>query len=165
MKKKLPFRSWFYFRTGYSQYFAFILALGNMLTLTYYLVISNSSIVSSLLPNFTSYVIVSLIIAIPTLSLVGYLHMKRSPAFASEQEVTAEAQPYHYKLPPGIWKMCTVPLLLELLIITRKSIQNESPNKIDLEKLVELEKNLDLLVKGGSFHKPTTFNEINWKYP
>jgi len=160
LKKTLPYRSWFYFRTGYSQYFAFILALANMLTLTYYLAISNSSTLNSIFPSFTSYVIISIIIGIPIFSFVGFLHMKKSPAFTSEQEVSAEANPYNYKLPPGLWKECIVPLLLELLILSKKNLNEEKPDSSDLMRLKELEKKLDLLTKGGSLPIPKKFDEI-----
>ena len=40
-KKKLGFRAWFYLRTGYAQYFAFIFAAINTLTVTYFLAIEN----------------------------------------------------------------------------------------------------------------------------
>jgi len=145
---------------GYSQYFAFTLALANMLTLTYYLAISNSPTLNSVFPSFLSYAIISIIIGIPILSFVGYLHMKKSPAFTSEQEVSAEAQPYNYKLPPGIWKECLVPLLLELLILSKKNINEEKPDKNDLMRLKELEKKFELLTKGGSLSKPKKFDEI-----
>lgn len=160
LKKTLPFRSWFYFRTGYSQYFAFILAIVNMLTLTYYLAISNSPTLNSIFPSFTSYAIISIIIGIPILSFIGFLHMKRSPAFTSEQEVSAEANPYNYKLPPGLWKECIVPLLLELLILSKKNLNEEKSDSSDLMRLKELEKKFDLLAKGGSLPKPKKFDEI-----
>jgi len=159
LKKTLPFRSWFYFRIGYTQYFAFILALANMLTLTYYLVIADSSL-HSIFPSFTSYVVISTIIGIPILAFVGFLHMKKSPAFASEQEISAEANPYNYKLPPGLWKECVVPLLFELLILLKKNINEEKPDSNDLMRLKELEKKFDLLKDGGSLPKPKTFDII-----
>ena len=160
LKKTLPFRSWFYFRTGYSQYFAFLLSLGNMLTLTYYLAVTNSSTLNSLFPSFTSYAILFVIIILPILSFVGFLHMKKSLAYSSEQDVSAEAQPYNYKLPPGLWKECVTPLLLELLIISKKSINNEKSNDDDLKRLQALEKKFALLSDGGSLPKPDKFDEI-----
>ena len=41
MQKKSGFRGWYYFRQGWSLYFAFILAAINTLTVTYYLAIEN----------------------------------------------------------------------------------------------------------------------------
>ena len=160
LKKTLPFRSWSYFRTGYSQYFAFILSLVNMLTLTYYLAVTNSSTLNSLFPSFASYAILFIIILLPILSFVGFLHMKKSLAYTSEIDVFAEAQPYNYKLPPGLWKECVTPLLLELLIISKKSVNNEKSDDDDLKRLQALEKKFALLSDGGSLPKPDKFDEI-----
>ena len=40
-KNNLLFRAWYYFRMGWSTYFAFILAAINTLTVTYFLAIDN----------------------------------------------------------------------------------------------------------------------------
>lgn len=153
MKKKLPFRSWYYFRIGYAQYFAFILALGNMFTITYYLVITNDPSFKTIFPSFSMYVIISSIIGIPLLMLVGYAHMKRSHAFTSEQDITVESNPYSYKLSPGIMREILAPLYLELLKLGRKSLSDEKLTDDELDRLQKLEKKLDLIVKGGSLPK------------
>jgi hypothetical protein len=161
MKKNLPFRSWFYFRTGYSQYFAFLLALGNMFTLTYYLAITKNPALNELFPSFSSYVIISAIIGIPILTFIGFIHMKRSHAYSSEQDVSAEAQPYNYKLPPGIMKECIVPLYLQILSLNKSLFTNEKISDDEVNKLLDLEKKLELLNSGASLPKPTKFDEIN----
>ncbi len=153
MKKKLPFRSWYYFRIGYAQYFAFILALGNMFTITYYLVITNDPSFKTIFPSFSLYVIVSSIVGIPLLMLVGFVHMKRSHAFTSEQDITVESNPYSYKLAPGIQRECMAPLYLELLRLGRKSLSDEKLTDTELTKLQDLEKKLDLIASGGSLPK------------
>lgn len=160
LKKTLPFRSWFYFRTGFSHYFAFLLSLGNMLTLTYYLAITDSPTLHSVFPSFQSYVILAIVVAVPILSFVGFLHMKKSLAFTSEQEVAAEAHPYNYKLPPGLWKECVTPLLFELLILSKKNVNKEKSSSDDLKRLQALEKKFALLSNGGSLPKPDKFDEI-----
>ena len=121
MKKSLMFRSWYYFRAGYSQYFGFILAMMNMLTLTYYLALDNNDIFSLIFPSFSSYVIISSMVGIPLLIIIGFLHMRRSRGYSSETEIVNESIPYNYKLPPGIHKEILAPLLLQLLIFSRKS--------------------------------------------
>jgi hypothetical protein len=153
MKKKLPFRSWYYFRIGYAQYFAFVLALGNMLTLTYYLVLTNEPSFKTLFPSFSIYVIVSSVVGVPLLMLVGYAHMKRSHAFTSEQDITVESNPYSYKLAPGIMREVMAPLYLELLKLGRKSLSDEKLTDDEANRLQELEKKLDLLVEGKSLPK------------
>lgn len=157
MKTKLPFRSWYYFRIGYAQYFAFILALGNMLTLTYYLVLTNDPSFKTIFPSFSIYVVISSSIGVPLLMLVGYAHMKRSHAFTSEQDITVESNPYSYKLAPGIQRECMAPLYLELLRLGRKSLSEEKLTDAELDRLQELENKLDLLAKGESLPKSTEF--------
>ena len=51
-KNNLGFRGWYYFRTGWSTYFAFILAAINTLTVTYFLAIENYPSLKSIFPQF-----------------------------------------------------------------------------------------------------------------
>jgi len=160
MRKKLPFRSWVYFRTGYTQYFAFILAVANMFTITYYLVIESNTFFEPLFSNFSSYVIISSIIGIPLLTLVGFAHIRKSHAYASEAEIAHESHPYNYKLTPGIQKECMAPLLLELLKLGTKSISVQKLTEDESKKLEKLEQNLDLIAKGGSLPIPKRFDDL-----
>jgi hypothetical protein len=160
MKKKLVFRSWSYFRVGYAQYFAFILAMLNMLTTTYYLAIKDDPTINTIFPNFSIYVIISSVIGVPLLVIVGYLHMKKSPAFSADQDILWESFPYSYKLPPGIQKECIAPLYLELLRLGRKSLSNEKLTSEELKQLQIFENKLELIAKGGSISIPKKFDEI-----
>lgn len=160
LKKKLPFRAWYYFRTGYSQYFAFILALGNMYTLTYYLAISNNAALQAVFPNFYTYAIILTVVGFPLLAVIGYYHMKRSRAFSSEMDVTVESNPYSYKLSPGIQIECMAPLYLELLRLGRKSISGEPITDEEQRKLRELESKLSTIANGGSLPVKTKSNKV-----
>ena len=64
-KDNIPFRSWYYFRIGWSTYFAFILAAINTLTVTYFLAIDNYPILKVIFPSFEIYIIIILVIGIP----------------------------------------------------------------------------------------------------
>jgi len=110
--KKLPFRSWYYFRIGWSTYFAFIFAAINTLTVTYYLAIENIPALKDVFPSFATYGISLAIIGIPLLVLFGYVHFKKSQAFKSEADVMVESNPYYFKLPPGYTKDVLFPLNL-----------------------------------------------------
>ena len=160
MKKSIPFRSWFYFRTGYSQYFSFILAVANMFTITYYLAIEKNHTLEFIFPSFSSYIIISSIIGIPLLVLAGFLHMQRSRAFTSEIEITNESNPYNYKLTPGIQKEIFAPLLLQLLTLTRKSFSSEKLNIDEIDQLKKLDEKLDYLAKGGILEIPKKFDDL-----
>jgi len=93
-KANLGFRSWYYFRTGWSTYFAFILAAINTLTVTYFLAIENYPSLKTIFPSFEQYIIIIISIGIPLLVIVGYAHFKRTHAFKSEIDVMIESNPY-----------------------------------------------------------------------
>ena len=94
MKKNLLFRSWFYFRTGWHTYFAFILAAINTLTVTYFLAVDNYPSLKTVFPSFEIYILIMLSIGIPLLVLVGFVHFKRSRSFKSEVDILVESNPY-----------------------------------------------------------------------
>ena len=95
MKQNSLFRSWFYFRTGWSTYFAFILAAINTLTVTYFLAVDNYPSLKTVFPSFEIYVLIIVSIGIPLLILIGYIHFKRSLSFRSESDILVESNPYH----------------------------------------------------------------------
>ena len=70
-KKNVGFRAWFYFRNGWSIYFAFIFAAINTLTVTYFLAIERVPFLISLFPTFIHYVLIVSGIGIPLLILIG----------------------------------------------------------------------------------------------
>ena len=98
MKKNLGFRSWFYFRMGWSTYFAFIFAAVNTLTVTYFLAIENYPVLKEVFPTFIIYIIIIAGIGIPLLTLIGYVHFKRTPSYRSESAINYESNPFARRL-------------------------------------------------------------------
>ena len=94
MVKNTGFRSWYYFRMGYSSYFAFIFAAINMLTVTYFLAIDSYPILKEVFPTFAIYTMVAVGIGIPLLMCVGYFHFKRTPSYRSEAAINFESNPF-----------------------------------------------------------------------
>ena len=94
IKTSRSFRSWFYFRTGWSVYFAFIFAAINTLVVTYYLAIENIPFLGEIFPTFTYYVITVISVGIPILIAAGYIHFKKSAGFRSEVDVAIETNPH-----------------------------------------------------------------------
>jgi hypothetical protein len=88
------FRAWFYFRNGWSLYFAFIFAAINTLTVTYYLAIDKIPFLLNLFPSFAHYIGGVVLIGIPILVLIGFVHFKRSPAYRSDATIGFEANPF-----------------------------------------------------------------------
>lgn len=142
MKKNYFFRSWFYFRQGWSTYFAFIFAAINTLTVTYYLAIEEYPLLSSIFPSFLIYVLFAIVVAIPLLVLVGYIHFKRSSAFKAEADINIEANPHFRRILSNTELL--FPVLVKLLELTSK-INNAE--KLSNKELAELDSLKDIIRK------------------
>ena len=94
MSKNTGFRGWFYFRQGWSNYFTFLMAATNTLTVTYFLAIERYPVLVAIFPNFMQYVLIASAIGIPLLVLVGYAHWKRTSARKAEVDIFYEVNPY-----------------------------------------------------------------------
>ena len=154
MAKNIGFRSWFYFRMGWSLYFAFIFAAVNTMVVTYYLAIERAPILQGIFPSFISYVLILASIGIPILVLVGYIHYRRTAAYGAEAEIQTEANPYCYKAPPGWYKEVIFPILLHLTDFMVKSSNNEKLTQKDITEISELQKKLNILIGGGMIGSP-----------
>ena len=104
MKLKF-FRYWFYFRIGWSQYFAFIFAAINTLTVTYFLAVDNYPILQSIFPTFIHYIAMVILIGFPMLLLIGYSHFKRTEGFKAEADVSMESNPHMKRILTNSEKM------------------------------------------------------------
>lgn len=152
-KKTLPFRVWFYFRMGWSTYFAFIFAAVNTLVVTYYLAIERIPELKYIFPSFLIYAIIMIVVGIPLLVLFGYVHFKKSQAYSSEADIGVESNPYYFKLPPGHQRDVLVPLQLLLSQMILKIATNEKLTVEEIDKLKDIQEKLDILIKGGSLDK------------
>ena len=121
LKKNIGFRFWFYFRSGWSTYFAFLLAALNTLTVTYYLAIENYPVLQAIFPSFIQYVVILVSIGIPLLIIVGYAHWKRTPAYRSEADIWMESNPYQARMLVNS-EMVLMQINLKLLNLIDKTI-------------------------------------------
>ena len=94
MVKNTSFRAWYYFRMGWATYFAFIFAAVNTLTVTYFLAIENYPSLQAIFPSFIHYTVIIVLIGVPLLILIGYIHFKRTPSYRSEAAVNFESNPF-----------------------------------------------------------------------
>ena len=142
VKKNIWFRSWYYFRTGWSTYFAFILAAINTLTVTYFLAIDNYPILKAVFPSFEQYIVIIVSIGIPLLVLIGFVHFKRTQAFKSEVDVLIESNPYQRRntVNAEINLRLNLKILALMLKISRKESFSESEIQ-EIEKLSDEIKN------------------------
>ena len=149
MKENVRYRIWFYFRMGWSTYFAFIFAAINTLVVTYYLAIEKIPQLEAIFPTFGHYVVILSSALIPLLVLIGWSHYRKTAAYGSEAEVQVETNPYIYKLPPGWNQEALFPTLLKMTEFMIKFSNNEKFDDKNIEELNELQKKLDFLIKGG----------------
>ena len=153
MKKNLPFRTWFYFRLGWSTYFAFLFAAINTLTVTYYLAIEKYPVLSEIFPTFGQYVLSIGIIGIPILICIGYTHYKKSPAYKSEADVVMESNPHTRRMLLNSETMLGMTLQLLNLIAKISDVEKKS--------ILKLQKDLAEHMTKRSIHPsklPTVFD-------
>ena len=135
MEKNLGFRGWFYFRTGWATYFAFVVAAINALTVTFFLAIEEYPSLNVIFPTFFHYVVIVVGIGVPLLILVGYIHYKRSKSFRAEQDILVEASPHFRRILQN-----TEVLLLSDLKITELMIKLSENKKLTDEELKDVSK-------------------------
>lgn len=140
MRKKLLYRSWFYFRTGWSTYFAFVLAAINTLTVTYYLAIEKIPYLKEIFPTFAAYLLAATAIGIPLLTIIGYAHYKRSSSFKSEADITMESNPHLLRLLKNTETV--LPYYIEILELLLRLSKNEKLNDVEIEKISKLKNEL-----------------------
>jgi hypothetical protein len=140
MGKNRSFRSWYYFRMGWSTYFAFIFAAINTLTVTYYLAIEKVPTLMSIFPTFVQYVLIVSGLGIPILVLIGYAHFKRSKAFQSEVEIMIESNPVASRNIAN--SEMNLEINLKLLDIILRFYQNDKISDSELKEIRELHEKL-----------------------
>ena len=136
MKQRKGFRGWFYFRTGWSVYFVFILAAINTLTVTYFLAVDNYPLLKVIFPTFEQYTLITVSIGIPLLILVGYLHFKRSLAFKSELDIQTESNPYLSR--NTVNADLSLKLNLKLISLLLKMSTGEKIDKNEIDEIGKL---------------------------
>ena len=156
-KIDLGYRAWYYFRNGWSIYFAFIFGAINTLVVTYYLAIERIPILKEVFPSFIYYVIVLSVIGIPTLTTIGYIHWKKSGARRAEVDVNYEANPYEARTMVNTEIVLKLSLQLAELVIklqNQKQIPEDEINSL-IKQIKEVE----------DFSKKRTFsNKLDVKY-
>ena len=148
-KNSVPFRAWYYFRMGWSTYFAFILAAINTLTVTYFLAIDNYPSLKLIFPSFEIYILIIVSIGIPLLIAIGYAHFKRTQAFKSEIDVMIESNPYQRR--NTVNNEINLRVNLQLMKLLTKLVNNEKLDTSDSENLKKLIKTYEEFTENRSF--------------
>lgn len=145
MKRNLTFRAWYYFRMGWSTYFAFGFAAINTLTVTYYLAIEKAPILKDVFPSFIYYVLMLTFTGIPILIIVGYLHFKKSSAYKAEADISFESHPHLKRMLQNTEKM--LPLYLKMSEMMIKISKNEKFSDKEIEEISLLQNELSIHIK------------------
>ena len=137
MGKNPGFRAWFYFRQGWSTYFAFIFAAINTLTVTYYLAIENYPSLKTIFPTFEQYILIVVLIGIPLLVLVGYAHYKKTPSYRAEADVWVESNPYQARVLVNTQFSLALNMKLTNILLKLSSKQEITQEEIDEIKVLQ----------------------------
>ena len=148
-KNSIPFRGWYYFRMGWSTYFAFILAAINTLTVTYFLAINNYPSLKLIFPSFEIYILIIVSVGIPLLIAIGYAHFKRTQAFKSEIDVMIESNPYQRR--NTVNNEINLRVNLQLMKLLTKLVNDEKLDTSESENLKKLIKTYEEFTENRSF--------------
>ena len=158
MGKNTGFRSWYYFRMGWSTYFAFIFAAINTLTVTYYLAIEKIPVLGIIFPTFIQYVVIVSGIGVPVLVAIGYIHYKRSKAFKSEVDIIVETNPYQRRTIVNTELLLETNLkLFEFLI---RLSNDEKIKEQEIKDLIEKNKTISKHIEKRTFSNDVDLNYI-----
>ena len=160
MKSSIGFRGWFYFRMGWSTYFAFILAAINTLTVTYFLAVDNYPTLKIMFPSFEIYVLIITSIGVPLLIFIGYCHYKKTKAFRSEMDILVESNPFLRRttVNTDIILRFNVNLINLVLKLSKDTISEDELN--DMKKI---QKEVTDLIKNRSLFNNLDIDYINKK--
>tara|TARA_B100001540_G_scaffold247448_1_gene222856 strand:- start:323 stop:778 length:456 start_codon:yes stop_codon:yes gene_type:complete len=145
MSRNVGFRGWFYFRQGWSVYFAFIFAAINTLTVTYFLAIENYPFLKEIFPSFFHYIVIVVTVGIPCLILIGYAHYKRTPSFKAEADIQVEANPHFRRTLINTELMLA--MFLEISQLTIKLSNNEKLTDEEVKRLKNLQNEFQEQIK------------------
>ena len=141
MEKNLGFRGWFYFRTGWATYFAFVVAAINTLTVTFFLAIEKYPILNVIFPTFFHYIVIVVGIGVPILVLVGYVHFKRSKSYRAEADIIIETHPHIRRILQNTEVL--LPSYLKLTEIIVKLSENKKLTDEELKEVSKLQNQLN----------------------
>lgn len=156
--KNLGFRGWFYFREGWTGYFAFSLSAMNTLVVTYFLAIERYPVLETIFPNFSQYVLIISAVGIPSLIAIGYSHWKKTAARKAEVDISYEINPYVMRI------IVNSELLLKINLKFERIIQLYSTGTMSKEheqELKELQQELQDFISSRHFSHDT---RDDWKY-
>jgi hypothetical protein len=149
MTENLLFRAWFYFRNGWSMYFAFIFAAINTLTVTYFLAIERAPALQAIFPSFFQYVLIVSLIGVPLLIGIGYAHWKRTKARKAEVDIGFETNPYQRRF--VVNTEIILHLNLKLIEMLMRSTSGEKLTENEMKEIRVYKDDIENHIKKRSF--------------
>jgi hypothetical protein len=110
--RQIIFRQWYYFRLGYGTYLNLPVSLIGYITVIYTLLLPRIPILAALFPHFLWFIGASVVFLTFFSCLFGWIHMKRSQAFSSEQDIFQEENPYNFIVLKGKEEIISYPYFL-----------------------------------------------------
>jgi|TARA_B110000495_G_scaffold131737_1_gene114931 hypothetical protein len=151
MRQDIGFRSWFYFRTGWSMYFAFLLSAMNTLTVTYYLAVEKVPVLVQIFPTFLHYVVIFVAIGFPLLVITGYAHFKRTSARKAEVDISVETNPYMIRTLVNSEYILKLNLTLSTVLLKLQTKEKLSENEI--KEVADIQNELKSFLKDRNVSK------------
>lgn len=139
-RTNLAFRCLYYFKQGWSGYFTFIFSAINTLTVTYYLAIEKIPSINAIFSSFIIYVFFAVSIGIPVLTLIGYIHFKKSYAFRAEADVAIEVNTPTRRMLENTENLLIINYKLSELMF--KMLNNQKLSDDEIEQMRLLQQNL-----------------------
>jgi len=131
------YRAFYYLRVGYSLYLSFPLTLINTLVLIYYFAVKGSDLPGWLGQHkFLIFSGLVVLVVLPLAIFLGWVHFKRLPVFAAEADLYVEANPYYYKLPPGLNREVVAPAWLAFARANKRLLEEEGLLTEEDEKII-----------------------------
>ena len=149
MTENLLFRAWFYFRNGWSMYFAFIFAAINTLTVTYFLAIERAPALQAIFPSFFQYVAIVSLIGVPLLIGIGYAHWKRTKARKAEVDIGFETNPYQRRF--VVNTEIILHLNMTLIEMLMRSTSGEKLTENEIKKIQAYKDEIENHIKQRTF--------------
>ena len=159
MGKNVVWRGWWYFRQGWSNYFTFLMAAVNTLTITYFLAIERYPALVAIFPNFIQYVLIVALIGIPLLVLVGYAHWKKTSARRAEVDIFYEVNPYIVRVLVNTEMVVQMNLTLNQHIL--KLSQGQKLSDEEINDLSQLQEKLSEFTKKRKFRSKDDMKFFN----
>jgi hypothetical protein len=149
MAENSAFRAWFYFRNGWSMYFAFIFAAINTLTVTYFLAIERAPSLQAIFPSFFQYVLIVSLIGVPLLIGIGYAHWKRTKARKAEVDIGFETNPYQRRF--VVNTEIILHLNLRLIEMLMRSTSDEKLTENEMKEIQVYKDDIENHIKQRTF--------------